>query len=87
MALAFALVYRCGSEESDLLVVAFFGILVVSVIHSVPTQEPAWKIELDAASFLATTPNGRNFNLHASFIGRKEDAVIFYQVLQSARTD
>ncbi len=35
----------------------------------------------------STTPNGRNFNLHASFIGRKEDAVIFYQVLRSARTD
>jgi len=54
-ALALALVYRFGSEESDLLVVAFFGT--------------------------------RNFNLHASFIGRKEDAVIFYQVLRSARTD
>jgi hypothetical protein len=38
VALALALVYRCGSEESDLLVVAFFGILVVSVIMFVLFQ-------------------------------------------------
>jgi hypothetical protein len=39
VASALALVYRFGAEESDLLVVGFFGILVVSVIHSVPAQE------------------------------------------------
>jgi hypothetical protein len=54
VALALALVYRFGSEESDLLVVGFFGILVVSVIRFIlfRRKSRAWKIKLDAASFL-----------------------------------
>ncbi len=35
----------------------------------------------------STKPNGQNFNLHASFLGRKEDIPIFYQVLRTAAPD
>jgi hypothetical protein len=32
----------------------------------------------------STRPNGRDFNLHASFLGRKEDVPSFYNVLKGA---
>jgi hypothetical protein len=32
----------------------------------------------------STQPNGRDFNLHASFLGQKEDVPVFYRVLRGA---
>ncbi len=32
----------------------------------------------------STQPNGREFNLHASFLGQKEDVPVFYRVLRGA---
>jgi hypothetical protein len=34
----------------------------------------------------STRPNGRDFNLHASFLGHKEDVPTFYRVLKGATT-
>jgi hypothetical protein len=32
----------------------------------------------------STQPNGKDFNLHASFLGREEDVPVFYRVLRGA---
>jgi hypothetical protein len=35
----------------------------------------------------STEPNGRNFNLRASFLGRRDEVLTFYQVLRTAITE
>jgi hypothetical protein len=47
-----------------------------------PLMTDAPKILCDTKC--ATRANGRNFNLHASFLGRKDDRPFFYQVLRTA---
>jgi hypothetical protein len=50
------------------------------------TYSPAWLYPPVLWDVLCSTqPNGRNYNLRASFLGQKKDLPAFYQVLKSAK--